>query len=313
MDEASAGDALPVPPSDLLQRIGLSGATELAPLYEQSGRADRKLIESLLPGDWDWHGKRVLDFGCGVGRVIRQFAAEAGEAEFWGCDLDRTSIEWAQRNLEPPLHFFESDEAPGLPQQDGYFDLIYAFSVYTHFTENWAGWLLEHHRVLAEGGYLLATFLGEGMSEPLIGESWDENRIGMNPLLHDNPWAQGGPIALNSPWWIRAHWGRAFEIVELRPRMVEGVPSHGLVLARKKPVELNLEDLTRLVPNEPREITALQHHAEQLIEDTRRLRTHAGQLVEKADALESQLEAVTESASWRMTAPLRSLKARLRR
>ena len=85
------------------------------------------------------------------------------------------------------------------------------------------------------------------------------------------------------------------------------------MLARKKPVELNLEDLTRLVPNEPREITALQHHAEQLIEDTRRLRTHAGQLVEKADALESQLEAVTESASWRLTAPLRSLKARLRR
>jgi SAM-dependent methyltransferase len=313
MEEASAGGALPIPPNDFLQRIGLSGASELAPLYERTGRSDRKLIETLLPDDWDWHGKRVLDFGCGVGRIMRQFAPEAGEAEFWGCDLDRTSIEWARRNLEPPLHFFESDEAPGLPQEDGYFDLIYAFSVYTHFTDNWAGWLLEHHRVLAEGGFLLATFLGEGMSEHLIGEPWDEDRIGMNPLLHDNPWDQGGPIALNSPWWIRAHWGRAFEIVELQPRAVDDLPSHGLVLAQKKAVDLSVEDLTRLEADEPREIAALQHHAEQLIEDTRRLRTHAGQLGAKADVLEGELASVTESASWRLTAPLRSLKARVRR
>ena len=187
IDEASAGDALPVPPSDLLQRIGLSGATELAPLYEQSGRADRKLIESLLPGDWDWHGKRVLDFGCGVGRVIGQFAAEAGEAEFWGCDLDRTSIEWARRNLEPPLHFFSPTKTPGLPQQDGCFDLIYAFSVYTHFTENWAGWLLKTTACSPRAGTSWRPSSGERMSEPLIGESWDESRIGMNPLLHDNP------------------------------------------------------------------------------------------------------------------------------
>ena len=119
------------------------------------------------------------------------------------------------RTSRRPFHVFESSEEAGLPQEDGFFDLIYAFSVYTHFTDNWAEWLLEHHRVLADGGILFATFLGEGMLEPLTGEKWDEDRIGMNPLLHGFPWDKGGPLAFNSPWWIRAHWGRAFEIVQL--------------------------------------------------------------------------------------------------
>ena len=51
-----------------------------------------------------------------------------------------------------PVHDLRSSEKAGLPQEDGFFDLIYAFSVYTHFTDNWAEWLLEHHRVLADGG-----------------------------------------------------------------------------------------------------------------------------------------------------------------
>lgn len=281
--------------------------------YLRSGKVDRALIERFLPDGWSWTGKRVLDFGCGVGRIMRQFGPEAGDAEFWGCDLDRASIAWGRENLEPPLHFFESAEEPGLPQEEGYFDLIYAFSVYTHFTDNWAGWLLEHHRVLADGGLLLATFLGEGMSESLIGERWDEDRIGMNTLLHDNPWDLGGPIALNSPWWIRAHWGRAFEIVELAPRIVEdGSPSQGMVLARKKQVSLTVEDLTRLEPDEPREIVALQHHVDQLIEESRRLRAR-GKGEAEYRRLEKDMEALQQSSSWKVTAPLRSLKGLLRR
>jgi cyclopropane fatty-acyl-phospholipid synthase-like methyltransferase len=41
----------------------------------------------------------VLDFGCGAGRVIRHFAPEAAQAEFVGCDLDGSAIEWATGHL----------------------------------------------------------------------------------------------------------------------------------------------------------------------------------------------------------------------
>ena len=37
----------------------------------------------------------------------------------------------------------------------------------------------------------------------------------MNPLMHGYSWDHGGPIAFNSHWWLRAHWGRAFDIVKL--------------------------------------------------------------------------------------------------
>jgi SAM-dependent methyltransferase len=279
-------------------------------VYKNSGQLHRQMLDDILPDDWTWSGKRVLDFGCGVGRVLRQFLPEAGEAEFYGCDLDTPSVEWLQQNFSPPFQIFESSETAGLPQEDGYFDLIYAFSVYTHFTDNWAEWLREHHRVLADGGILFATFLGEGMLEPLTGEKWDEDRIGMNPLLHGYSWDKGGPLAFNSPWWLEAHWGRAFELVQLYPRTEPDVTSHGVVVARKKPVQLTVEDLTRLEPDEPREITALLHHVEQLSDECKRLRV-------AHDAQQAHIERfndeVLSSASWRLTAPLRRAKSLSRR
>jgi SAM-dependent methyltransferase len=192
-----------------------------------------------------------LDFGCGVGKVIRHFAPETEVAEFSGCDIHAPSIDWLQRNLSPPFTFFRSAEAPPLPQPDGSFDLIYAISVYTHLTDSWAEWLLEHHRLLAPDGLLLASFLGEGMIEPLIGEKWDENKIGMNTLWEGKAWDAGGPITLHSPWWLRAHWGRAFEVVRI-------VPHTGL---------------RRPEPGEEREVQALAHQAEQLRRETIELRT----------------------------------------
>lgn len=308
--------SFPLPPDRLLDRIGPMGDEDPGGVYERTGREHRELIEGTLPEGWSWPGRRVLDFGCGVGRILRQFAPEAEEAEFWGCDIDRDSIEWLQANLAPPFHFFETEEAPGMPQADGQFDLIYALSVYTHLTDNWAGWLLEHHRVLKDDGLLFLTFLGEGMIEQLIGESWDEDRIGMNHLLHGNPWQLGGPVAFNSPWWIRAHWGRAFEILDLQPQIGPGaMVNHGYVLMRKRPVQLTEADLMAPEPGEPREILALRHHVEQLRDETLRLRPACEaqqQALEQQEeelvrlrAQAAQLAELRASTSWRLTAPLR--------
>lgn len=305
--------SLIIPPPDLLQRIGPMGEQDPVGIYEETGRLHRQLLETTLPEDWSWQGKRVLDFGCGSGRMLQQFRPEAEDAEFWGCDLDRPSLDWLEQNLSPPFHIFESTEVAGLPQEDGFFDLIYAFSVYTHFTDNWASWLLEHHRVLADGGLLFATFLGEGMIESLTGQGWDEDRIGMNHLMHGYSWELGGPIAFNSEWWLRAHWGRAFDVVQLYPRLGEGVPSHGIILARKKPVQVTVEDLTRLEPDEPREIAALQHHVAQLSAEVERL--HGAHEVEAAtrERLEGKQATIKGSSSLLLRALLRSAKRRLRR
>jgi len=255
----------------------------------------------------------------------------------------------------PPFRAFRCQEKAGLPQPDGYFDLVFALSVYTHITDHWAEWLLEHHRVLANDGLLLVTFLGEGMVQVLTGEQWCEDHIGMNVLREGNPWELGGPTTLLSPWWLRAHWGRAFEIVDLwpymsveprRPTAHEPPMGQGMILLRRKPVRLKVEDLTRLEPNEPREILALEHNLRQLRDEAAELRRSHAQLADQVKPTHKQLgqplaemgdlqrelrardqklrqaeedllahrawlDGIQASASWRLTAPARALKRRL--
>src|SRR6266566_5940336 len=141
---------------------------------------------------------------------------EALECDFWGCDIDADSIDWLKTALSPTVHVFRNGELPPLELETESFDLIYAVSVVRHLTDSWSRWLLELHRILVPGGLLLATFIGPGAAPHVTDEPWVEDRIGMNVLRPGHSWDLGGPMVLHSPWWIRAHWGRAFDIVDLR-------------------------------------------------------------------------------------------------
>jgi SAM-dependent methyltransferase len=280
----------PVPPVELANRVGrLVGADGSFDTYEKVGKGLRDTVISALPADWSWSGKRVLDFGCGHGRTLRHFLTAAEEAEFIGCDIDGPSIAWLNEHLNPPVKGFVNQEHPPLPLADQSFNLIYAFSVFTHISDQWSAWLLELHRLLAPGGILIASFLGEGMSEAIAGEPWVEERVGMNVLRADQGWDEGGPMVLMSPWWIREHWGRAFDIVDLRSIAVPG--THGLIVATPRPHRPSREELERVDPGEPREIKALQHNLRQIQRE--------------AAALRAGFES---SYSWRLTAPLRRLR-----
>ena len=137
-------------------------------LYEEIGRRTRREILDLLPEGWSFEGKRVLDFGCGAGRTLRHFLDEAAVAEIYGCEIDAPSVAWLEANLSPPLHVFRNEEAPPLPLEADSFDLIWAISVFTHLTDHWADWLLEHHRLLRDGGLLIATILGPELADDCI-------------------------------------------------------------------------------------------------------------------------------------------------
>jgi SAM-dependent methyltransferase len=245
--------------------------------YDAIGGLCRRLVCEELPTDWTFEGKRVLDFGCGAGRVIRHFAAEARRAEFVGCDIDGPAIEWATEHLDPPFSFLRTAEIPPLRERGESFDLIYAISVFTHLTDSWAAWLLELRRLLKSGGLLVLSFIGEGVVEILTGEPYDETRIGKNDLHLGTPWSAGGPTVLHSPWWLRSHLGRAFEVVDLRPYAdAEQRWGHGLICLRKRAGrEAGLADLERPDPNEPRELSSLRHNVRQLRRELRHLRREA--------------------------------------
>ncbi len=259
-----------------MRYVGLqSGQDESA--YAWVGEECRRAILSVLPDGWTFTGKRVLDFGCGAGRVLRHFAAEARSTEFIGCDIDAASIRWAEAHLSPPFSFFENAQRPPLDQPAGSFELVYAMSVFTHLTDTWSAWLVELHRVLRPDGVLIVSFLGPDAIEAATGEPYDEARVGMNAIDIGNPWEHGGPTVMHSPWWLRTHLGRAFQVVDLLPARhpAEGL-AHGFICLRKdsrrSPSTVQLE---KPEPGEPRELFALRHNAAQLRRELRHLRVNA--------------------------------------
>ena len=276
-----SSSVFPYPPSELANYVGALASDEFEVPYEEIGREVRRAVVAMLPEDFELSGRAILDFGCGAGRVIRHFGSEAESGDVWGCDIDRPSIEWAERNISPPFHFLLSEELPSLPFPDERFDLIYAISVFTHLLDSWSAWLLEMHRLLRPGGILVTSFLGRGMTMAVADVPWDEDRIGMIPCKIAAPWSEGGPCVLHSPWWLRAHFGRAFEVVDLAvdgtavkraaARRLDGIAvqdgpinppgdgGHGMIVLRKDGrsapslAELELPEL-----GEAREFTALQ-------------------------------------------------------
>jgi SAM-dependent methyltransferase len=320
---------MPYPPLELANRVGtLESAANPMQYYEELGRRTYTAIVDRLPPGWDFAEKRILDFGCGAGRTLRHFAGQASQSEVWGCDIDEPSIRWLSEHLCPPFHVFLNGAEPPLAQPNASFDLIWGISVFTHLTDSWSQWLVELHRVLKPNGLIYLTFMGSGMSEIIAGESWDENRFGMNVLKAGQSWDLGGPMVIHSPWWINEHWGRAFEIISLLPDGFVSEPpfGHGSVLMRKRDHEVDAGMLERIATAEPRELLALSHNVKQLRSESVWLRDAcgaAGTELRKALAqkqvldaqvtnLMARLSTLEGSRSWRLTSPLRSVAHHVR-
>ena len=213
----------PIPPDELMGRVGVAAETaaERVALFDQVGRDAKADIIAALPAAWSWRGKRILDFGCGSGRVLRWFVPHVAEGvELVGCDIHAPSITWMADEF-PHAQVFVNEEHPPLSQPDAGFDLIYCISVFSHIMD-WAPWLLEMRRLLRPGGFLAASILGRGTWDQGVaggrGEPWDEDTTG---LLIEYPGAgfddSWGPAVYASEWWLRVHWERALHIVRYEP------------------------------------------------------------------------------------------------
>lgn len=79
-------------------------------------------------------------------------------AQLFGTDIDGESIDWCQSKLGHMATFTVNGFWPPLPFADGFFDVIYSISVFTHLPEDMqTAWLAELRRVAKPGGLLLLT------------------------------------------------------------------------------------------------------------------------------------------------------------
>jgi SAM-dependent methyltransferase len=314
--------AAPIPPAPLRGRVSLRDDAEI---YDRIGATTREKLLAALPSEFSWDGARVLDFGCGAGRALRHLDDEARRCdEFLACDIDRASIDWVKANLDPPFHAFVNELEPPLPLESASLDLVYAISVFTHLSDSWARWLAELHRVLKPGGLLFATFLGSGVWPNGFGAGMgvEHEEIGMQV---EQPWGAfrgfhgHGPAVFHSSWWLREHWGRAFELLDLYERgfvVIANVhEGQGAALWRRRDVEIDPEQLERR-GEDPRELRALelsaaiarQESAHQVSDHRERLAALDAELA----TVRAELEAVRASKIMRLSEPARRAWYRLR-
>ena len=249
---------IPLPPPELARYVGAGGdGGDPVAQYVAQGEVFSRVLLSFFPAELALEGERVLDFGCGSGRFLRHLLNAGTGAVFEGCDIDEPSISWLGACLPAPHQAFLSDPDPPLERPDGHYRLIYATSVFTHLAESWSSWLCELHRLLTKDGVLIATIISAGVGEQFGEAPWNDERVGMLVLGPGRPWHAGGPLVLHSEWWVRAHWGRAFEILAFDAGARDF--GQGVVVMRKRGTTITPQQLEAIESTEPREITALTH------------------------------------------------------
>lgn len=175
----------------------------------------------LLPNE------RVLDIGCGVGRLARALAAHlAPSGRYTGFDVSAPAIAWCQAELAgrlPNFSFVCMDVAHPLynptgtvdprrvvfPAAAAGIDVAAAISVFTHLPPDVVGpYLREVRRVLAPGGRFLCTaFLLDDRSRAALRAG--RCRI---PFRADDAgeWQEGHPdhpgaaVAIDRTWFLTA-------------------------------------------------------------------------------------------------------------
>jgi SAM-dependent methyltransferase len=201
IDDAAAADGLPMPPMEYRR---LAGPTDQRDYDNPTGRP----LYSYVPAA---AYERVLDFGCGCGRIARQLALQEPRPErYLGLDVHQGMIDWCNSFLHPHLPNFkfshhdayhpvfnpDKSKPRGLrfEVQDGSFTLALAWSVFTHLTQPQIEfYFAEIRRSLTPTGIFLSTwFLFDKRDFPML-QSF-QNAMYINPddptnaVIYDKRW-----------------------------------------------------------------------------------------------------------------------------
>jgi ubiquinone/menaquinone biosynthesis C-methylase UbiE/ketosteroid isomerase-like protein len=168
-DFAPASSELPIPPKQLW--LGYN--------YPAHGETHvRKMLEIVYASDFSFKkNDRILDLGCGAGRMIRHLKGLSETCEIWGTDISAEHIYWCKQHLSPPFNFATTTKVPHLPFEDRSFHLIYCGSVFTHIDDLADAWLLELKRILAPGGRVYLTIHDNHTIEMFERGQYHDNEI----------------------------------------------------------------------------------------------------------------------------------------
>jgi SAM-dependent methyltransferase len=157
---------LHVPPAEFIR---YTCGTEDYDEYQRSGREVFTMFDLAARrygGKPMCQFKRVLDFACGAGRII-QFIPDG--PKLYGCDVAKPLVAFVRSHYtHATVH--NNDPEPPLDFRDSLFDLVYAFSVFSHLQEDVEmRWLQELQRVGAPECLYLLTVHGDWFIQATLG------------------------------------------------------------------------------------------------------------------------------------------------
>jgi SAM-dependent methyltransferase len=207
--------------------------------YLESGRAIAAGIQGMLRASGATEPADILEWGFSTGRVLRHWRDLAPSARLWGCDIDAEAIGWGWGNLWPPVRVFQCSPAARIALPDDSMDLVYGISVFTHIATEPEAWLMELRRITRPGGHVFVSINDEHVwarcgREPDFHIAKLCPRLDFSRPMEDDFVAQGLGIHAQSFWRtdaVRRRWSAFFEVVEIRPRMIDAVQA-GVLLRR---------------------------------------------------------------------------------
>jgi SAM-dependent methyltransferase len=210
---------IPPPPADLQVRVvGTFAADFLDSGHEVLDAMNRVLERYGAPLS---SHRRVLDLGCGCGRVLRALSLRTDRetTELFGADIDAEAVRWCQENYSHQASFSVVGASPPTAFPSGFFDLIYAISVFTHLPEELQfSWLAEIRRILKPGGYALLTVHGAAHVHSVPRERKDE-LTGRGFVYAKTGATRGLPAFYQTAWhsatYVRQQWGSYFQVVDV--------------------------------------------------------------------------------------------------
>jgi SAM-dependent methyltransferase len=235
--------ALPdLPPSDLQEtwngRSGMELARQSAEFYGKL-----KLLQARH-GVVGLPDAKVLDFGCGWGRLLRFLARDVAADALFGCDPYPGILSVCEQTRVPGRLAEIAYVSDALPFEDR-FDLIYAFSVFTHLSEKvHLACLRAIHAGLTEEGLLVATIRPPAYLEhrmhPLLPRALAARKLKRDKpayvfAAHDAQ-PSGDEITYGETVvnlaYVRERWGELFELVEVS-MLLEDIYQIVLTLRRR--------------------------------------------------------------------------------
>lgn len=216
-------------------RLRVTGSADLTS-FEEAGRLIcDDVLDAMAMYQIDLSkDSRVLDFGCGCGRVLRHFAPQCSTTQIDGADIDAEAIAWCQANFPAFVAFHQNTEWPPLPFEDARFDLIYSISVFTHLPEAMQlAWLAELSRIAKPDAWILLSVHASALmpaDDPGAAEQMET--LGFAYLRGET--TDGLPdfyrTAYHANSYIHREWGKLLKIEAV---LRKGVNNHqDLVVAR---------------------------------------------------------------------------------